>query len=305
MARSFAVSSRRKRQFSNRRSTGRHGNARCSVRGVSMAFCTKCGAQIATEAVFCGNCGNSVMKVAVQDLTASESPVNPQTPSSPKPARSVPRITKSYWYITVPITLILLVIWHSRTSIVARGTHQSAPTASRFPLESDASARVAKIYDGTFSKCGDKYYAWDGLNGYWAGNSQTRRSRIIEFSGKPVLAAQESLLEAHPGVDPAYLYENRVSATDRLNGLTWVGSWAVSISSVRVLGPNGASNWQQGYPYYLGLKQLNGVWLVTQPRFADTETTQDEPVDTFSDNVPCEKVSAYLSLDGATGATPQ
>jgi len=238
-----------------------------------MVFCSKCGTQFEAGKAFCGNCGAAVAAGATPDM---KTPSNDhELPLTMQPSPKAPKVYKSYWYITVPITLLLLLAWHNRSS-VAEYLHISALIGS--PLDSEAKAEGKKVFDGKVNKCGDKYYVWNGSKG-------VLHEAIAEFPEKPHLDTQRSAL----------LGKTQISDVDRMNGLTWSGGWVFAFSPYRYIGPKSIGPWQEGGEFVISIQKLNGVWLVARDENLSTATMDWVPVDSYSDQVPCEKVSEYLS----------
>lgn len=148
--------------------------------------------------------------------------------------------------------------------------------------DSEAKAEATKVLDGLVSKCGDKYYTWDESR--W----NHHHEGIIEMMEKPRLAVQDD-----PHIDS-------VSDVDRMNGLTWSGGWSFTSSAHRTLLPHKISPWEEGGPWYIGIRKLNGVWLFPNPDYTPEAWQKSIPIDSFSDNVPCEKVSEYYSQEGVS-----
>jgi len=205
-----------------------------------MAFCKKCGTQFEAEGAFCGNCGTPVAAGATSGMKSPG--IDHELPLTVHPSPKAPKVYKSYWYLTVPIILLLLLAWHNRSSIAG---HITALTGS--PLDSEAKTEATKVFDAEVSKCGDKYYTWGGVLGH-------HRDIVIEMTEKPRFATAENMKPVN----------TPVSDVDRMNGLTWSGSWAFEYSVSRHLDPHEIGPWQDGGAFGIGIKRLNGVWLVQQ-----------------------------------------
>jgi hypothetical protein len=215
-------------------------------------------------------------------------PKDHELPLTLQPSPKAPPTYKSYWYITVPITLLLILAWRNRSSVADYiGTHDSALTSST--LDSEAKAEGTKVFDGMVSKCGDRYYIWGGeWNQY--------HEVINEIQKKPSISSPN-------GPYPPF-FKTPVSDVDRMNGLTWDGGWNFAYSIYRVLHPHETGPWQEGSAFGIEIKKLNGVWLVHEGYHPET-WGKWIPVDSFNDNVPCEKVSEYYSQNGVSRTDTQ
>jgi hypothetical protein len=145
------------------------------------------------------------------------------------------------------------------------------------PLDAEARVEALKVLEGMLTQCGDKYYIWNDIG--WNHNE------FIEFRDKPHFSI---------GSGP-------VSDMDRLNGLTWQGSAGMSGSSAeRVLKRHEIDPWQEGQGHGFQLRKINNVW-----KFSQTWREGEPLVDSFTDKVPCEQVSEYLSQNGVSGTDSQ
>jgi hypothetical protein len=252
--------------------------------------CPSCAEIIKGGAIVCRFCGRDIpVSDAPAPKTFAAEPKDHGLPLSLQPSPKAPPTYKSYWYITVPITLLLILAWRNRSSFAGH-IHEDevSPAALTSPaLDSEAKAEVVKVFDGMVSKCGDKYYKWGGVLGH-------HRAIIMEMTERPRFDTRENMQVDTP-----------VSDVDRMNGLTWNGGSNFTVSIYRELLPHEIRPWQEGSGFGIGIKKLNGVWLVQQDYSSETMSQDWIPIDSFSDNVPCEQVSGYLSQDGVSRTDSQ
>jgi hypothetical protein len=143
------------------------------------------------------------------------------------------------------------------------------------PLDSEAKIEATKVFEGLVTKCGDKYYIWN--------DQGVRHGLPIEFMEKPVLSI---------GSLP-------VSKEDQLNGLTWQGMVNFSSSADKILWPHQKAHWSLGQGHSFRLLKINGTWVY------ESYMGDRSPSDSFSDNIPCEKVSERLSQEGVNKTDSQ
>jgi hypothetical protein len=200
-----------------------------------------------------------------------------------QPSPKAPTTYKSYWYITIPITLLLLLAWHNRSSVAGyihggAGSYPGITVATELsssPLDSEAKIEATKVFEGLVTKCGDKYYIWNDQGG--------QHGWPIEFMEKPVLSI---------GSLP-------VSEEARLNGLTWQGRVDFSSSADKILWPHQEGHWSLGQSHSFSLFKTNGVWVY------ESYMGDKSPSDSFSDNIPCDKVLERLSQEGVSKTDSQ